>query len=257
MSSWLITCKNQKNRKAERKSTAARGPVTVDVDALWAQMFSGTTTAVTTTITTTKNPAPASTLAPSTAELKQDASDTGLTRARAQAPTTNDGTGMVRIKRVYNFAGKVHTEEKLVARDSAEAKLYLASIGGEGEGEGESEDLLRQKRMPRKAFRSRFEPLLDGALAAPRRTDLDLGLSSARQRAEAGGAAVAAAKKLNTVEKSRLDWAGFVDREGIQDELALAGRSKDSFAARQDFLARSEARREADAWRARMAGRAA
>ena len=38
-------------------------------------------------------------------------------------------SNMIKIKRTYNFAGKVHTEEKLVARDSAEAKLYLASLG--------------------------------------------------------------------------------------------------------------------------------
>ena len=47
--------------------------------------------------------------------------------AAAAAPepikaSTADPPDMVRIKRKYNFAGKVHTEEKLVPRDSAEAK---------------------------------------------------------------------------------------------------------------------------------------
>ncbi len=64
------------------------------------------------------------------------------------------------------------------------------------------------------------------------------------------------AKKLNTVEKSRMDWAGYVDREGIQDELALAGKSKDSFAERQQFLARSEIRMEDEPRRERLAGKA-
>ena len=59
-----------------------------------------------------------------------------------------------------------------------------------------------------------------------------------------------------TVEKSRMDWAGFVDKEGIKDELALAGRAKGSYAERQDFLARTEARREDDARRLRLAGKA-
>ena len=53
-----------------------------------------------------------------------------------------------------------------------------------------------------------------------------------------------------------MDWAVFVDREGIKDELALAGKSKHSFAARQDFLARSEALREDEARRLRMTGKA-
>ena len=52
-----------------------------------------------------------------------------------------------------------------------------------------------------------------------------------------------------------MDWAGFVDREGIKDELEVAGKSKDSFAARQDFLARSEAVREEEVRKLRVAGR--
>ena len=63
------------------------------------------------------------------------------------------------------------------------------------------------------------------------------------------------AKKLNTVEKSRMDWAGYVDKEGFKDDLELASKSKASYAARQDFLARSEAIREEDARRARQATR--
>ena len=31
-------------------------------------------------------------------------------------------------------------------------------------------------------------------------------------------------KKINVVEKSAMDWAGFVDKEGIQDELDAAGK---------------------------------
>ena len=52
-----------------------------------------------------------------------------------------------------------------------------------------------------------------------------------------------------------MDWAGYVDKEGIKDELELAGKSKTSFVSRQDFLARSEARREEEARRARLAGK--
>ena len=65
----------------------------------------------------------------------------------------------------------------------------------------------------------------------------------------------AQAKKLTTVEKSRMDWAGYVDKEGIKDELELAGKSKDSYMAREDFLAKSEARREEDTRKARMSVR--
>jgi len=159
---------------------------------------------------------------------------------------------MVLIKRTIKFAGKVQHEEKLVARDSAEARLYLASQAAADAEIADADEPA--KRTLRKAFRSAYEPVLEPALlASGRRADLDLGVA-VRLRARDGKAQ--AATKLNTVEKSRLDWAGYVDREGLKDELALAGRSKESYAHRQDFLARSEARREEDARTARMAARA-
>jgi hypothetical protein len=148
---------------------------------------------------------------------------------------------MIRIKRTYNFAGRVHTEEKLVPRDSAEAKLYLASQSHEVPVDG------LEKRVTRKAFRSAFEPQME---LLPHRSDLNLGMAA---RIKAGKEAQA--KKLNVVEKSRMDWAGYVDKEGIKDELELAGKSKDSYMAREDFLAKSEAFREEDSRRARLAGK--
>jgi hypothetical protein len=155
---------------------------------------------------------------------------------------------MIKIKRTYNFAGKVHTEEKLVQRDSAEARLYLASQGENGAAAAAEEADEPDKRMPRKAFRSAFEPV---AVEPGQRSDLNLGMASRLQARQDKDKA----RKLNTVEKSRMDWAGFVDKEGIKDELALAGRAKGAFADRQDFLARSEARRDEEARRVRIASK--
>jgi hypothetical protein len=45
------------------------------------------------------------------------------------------------------------------------------------------------------------------------------------------------AAKLNVLEKSRLDWAGFVDKEGIQDDLKQF--NKDGYIERQEFLKRT------------------
>ncbi|KAL1613707.1 swr complex subunit [Diplodia seriata] len=52
------------------------------------------------------------------------------------------------------------------------------------------------------------------------------------------------AQKLNTVDKSRLDWAGYVDKEGIADELDEYGRAKEGYLGRMDFLSRVDERRE-------------
>ena len=47
------------------------------------------------------------------------------------------------------------------------------------------------------------------------------------------------------MDKSRHDWAGFVDQEGIAEELDEYGRSKQSYMSREDFQSRMEERREA------------
>ncbi|QYS98853.1 SWR1-complex protein 5 [Trichoderma simmonsii] len=223
----LIKTRRQRAaEKEERQYAANRGPVTVDIDAIWAEMLSGGTPAA----------------GQQGNEEGKLANGNETAAANENADLKEDESAMIRIKRTYNFAGRVHTEEKLVARDSAEAKLYLAS-----QGEDALPDSLPIKRLTKKAFRSAFEPIAEGMTG---RSDLNLGLA-ARMKA----ANEAQAKKLNTVEKSRMDWAGFVDKEGIKDELALAGKSKDSYASRQDFLARSEAMREGEARKARVAGR--
>ncbi|KAG5963023.1 swr complex subunit [Claviceps cyperi] len=221
--------------KEERKYTVNNEPVTIDVDALWAQMMSGK---------------PAKPNKPSQAAPTTDKIDSAVAQGASDshaAPSPDaPPSDTIHIKRTYNFAGKVHTEEKVVARDSAEAKLYLATRQGK-EAPPTDSDASAMKRITKKAFRSAFEPSLD---LGPGRTDLNLGLAA---RMQAGREAQA--KKLTTVEKSRMDWAGYVDKEGLQDELVLASKSKDSYAARQDFLARSEAIREDDARKARQSAR--
>ncbi|GKT88373.1 SWR1-complex protein 5 [Colletotrichum tofieldiae] len=231
------------HRKEERKAAAASGPVTVDVDAIWAQMLAGQPEAATPPTGEEKTADEVDPLVSKQPGAEADA------RQRDEAQG-GDPSEMIRIKRTYNFAGKVHTEEKLVARSSAEAKLHLASLGKDAPPDAVAADAENEepKRVLKKAFRSAFEPIIE---VVNQRSDLNLGMTvriKAREKE-------AQAKKLNTVEKSKMDWAGFVDKEGLKDELELAGRAKGSYAERQDFLARSEAKRDEEARRARLAGR--
>ncbi|KAI0480882.1 bucentaur or craniofacial development-domain-containing protein [Xylariaceae sp. FL0804] len=254
--------------KAERKSHAVTGPVTIDVDDLWAKM-------------TAVPVIPPKQNAKQQEEEREDQQQQPTGKDHDAEGTTTGGNpkapphmgnagdtasreppAMIKIKRTYNFAGKVHTEEKLVARDSAEARLHLASrdprqsAAGEGTADDDDDDNGDgiPKRQPRPAFRSAFEPVVEGL--ATGRVDLDLGLGARLRLREAAAAQQGrGAKRVNVVEKSRMDWAGFVDRAGIKDELELAGKSKQSYAHRQDFLARVEANREEEARRARMAER--
>ncbi|KAI2470423.1 BCNT-domain-containing protein [Annulohypoxylon bovei var. microspora] len=227
--------------KTEKKLRTATGPVTVDVNDLWAQMTAAPLIPSNTDIETEKE----------NQQPTQDDGD-GLPKGTRDKPQQDkdregDPSTMIKIKRTYNFAGKVHTEEKSVPRDSAEAKLYLASQDPKVAEDVEAEE-GQPRRKPRKAFRSIFEPMIEGL---SQRADLNLGMNARLQLREQ-----AKAKKLNVVEKSRMDWAGFVDKEGIKDELELAGKSKESYVNRQDFLDRVAANRDEEARRARIAGRA-
>jgi hypothetical protein len=246
----LIKTRRQRaQEKVEKQYVTAQGPVTIDVDALWQQMLNDTSAPM--TLTTHDEPPP--TVQDGANNSAQASPDKQLRADEGVAAQQQDAPAMIRIKRTYNFAGKVHTEEKLVTRDSAEAKVYLASLGEDVDPDALAvavDDQQPTKKMPRKAFRSRFEPITDQQI---QRSDLKLGMGVRLKAREQ--AAQKDAKKLNTVEKSRMDWAGYVDKEGIQDELVLAGKSKTSYAARQDFLARSEAVREEEARRVRLAGK--
>lgn len=215
---------------------ATTAAATVDVDALWAKMISGKI----------EDPKPIEMTGASETET-----DTGLKEVET-APDTSEGASdeMVTIKRTYNFAGKIHTEEKTVPRDSAEARLYFESHPDATNLNDTPAASQRPKRPPRKLKKSMFEPAME---PLPPRTDLHFGLTARRMASvKAEMEAGENAKKLNTVEKSKMDWAGFVDKEGIRDELVTAGKAKEGYLGRQDFLARVDEKREEESRRGRV-----
>lgn len=146
---------------------------------------------------------------------------------------------MVKIKRTYKFAGELITEEKLVPKDSAEAKLFLSEANGETATTTQVEDTdskksaLKLRRPLRKA--SRFDPNPVGLIKK------NWEKPAVDPAGENGGAT---GPKLNTVEKSKLDWATYVDQAGIKDELNVHSRAKEGYLGRMDFLGRVEAKRE-------------
>jgi len=122
-------------------------------------------------------------------------------------PASTDDT--IKIKRTYEFAGQTITEEKEVAKDSAEAKAYLASIHtAVSTSTTTTQSTKPTARRPVKR-KSNLEEMAKGGRPA----------------------------KLNVLEKSRLDWAGFVDKEGIHDDLKRF--NKDGYVERQEFLKRT------------------
>ncbi|KAJ6256071.1 hypothetical protein Dda_9163 [Drechslerella dactyloides] len=135
------------------------------------------------------------------------------TRTETTATIPAEKDGMITIKRTYEFAGETVTEEKQVPANSFEARAYLSSLQTAVMPSASTPTPAKPLRRPmRKA--SKFDPGI-------------------------GGGATKKATKLNSLEKSRLDWAGFVDKEGIGEELDKKRREGgDSYLERQDFLGR-------------------
>ncbi|KAL3467554.1 bucentaur or craniofacial development-domain-containing protein [Aspergillus heterothallicus] len=233
----------------ERKPLAKIDGATIDVDALWAQMNAGDSSlGLGPSQTAQRNEADAPNGDKSEDTEMRD-QKTATQAAHDKRTHTQQPDEMIKIKRTYKFAGEMITEEKLVPRDSAEAKLFLS---GEQEGEvtaATEEDManasttVKLRRPLRKT--SRFDPNPTGAIKK----------SWEKQPVtEPGQDENARGPKINTVEKSRLDWAAYVDRAGISDELRVHSKAKEGFLGRMDFLDRVDAKREEERRNARLKG---
>lgn len=228
------------SRQEERKPLAKIEGATVDVDALWEQM---------------NRPDSDAGLRPS--QVQQDtqptpeadrAADVDMQDEAAPEPEEQMRHGqyeqqMIKIKRTYKFAGDMITEEKIVPKDSAEAKAFLSSGENVEIADVDAVAAANAARNLRRPLRkiSRFDPNPNGTI---------------KKSWEKQPAAVEAASgpKINTVEKSRLDWAQYVDQAGIKDELRTHSKAKEGYIGRMDFLGRMEARREEEARQARLKG---
>ncbi|KAI4773245.1 BCNT-domain-containing protein [Aureobasidium sp. EXF-3400] len=243
--------KTRAQRRAEKQERqeyqkASTDNVTIDVDALWASM--------------TAKP-----IRPSRDQPKpeQDTNTKDAAPEKAKSKDTQadeDEHGMITIKRSYDFAGQKVTEEKRVHKDSAEAKLFLANNDPTKQTKPRSpspkDDQLTLRRPLRRA--SKFEPNPTGEvrglpperqrLRTPSRADVLAQQKRLEEEAKKGKAV-----KLNTVQKSAIDWAAHVDEEGLKDELDEYGRSKQGYIGKMDFLRGVHGKKEEEERKARMA----
>lgn len=120
----------------------------------------------------------------------------------------------VKISRTYEFAGETIREEKMVDADSEEAKAHLNSTK------------LAQKQQ-------------DCSDKPPVST-----LRRKRKRASLLDAVItnSSKAKLSTLEKSRLDWASYVDKNKIGEELKY--KNKNGYLEKQDFLSRVDSKQD-------------
>ncbi|KAL3448687.1 bucentaur or craniofacial development-domain-containing protein [Aspergillus insuetus] len=233
----------------ERKPLAKIDGATIDVDALWAQMNAADSNIGSASSQTAERTEAATTDGEKNEDTEMRDSENSTQVAQEKRSQTQQPDEMIRIKRTYKFAGEMITEEKLVPRDSAEAKLFLS---GEQDGEitaATESDMangsitVKIRRPLRKV--SRFDPNPTGAI---KKSWEKQPVTDAGQDENARG------PKINTVEKSRLDWAAYVDRAGISDELRVHSKAKEGFLGRMDFLDRVDAKREEERRNARLKG---
>lgn len=154
---------------------------------------------------------------------------TNAAGAEAYDPMAED---MISIKRTYVFAGETVTEEKVVPRSSAEAGLHLQSQNAATKPTVSSSGKPLRRPLKR---RSRFDPPPESETTRTAGSPPSSGLGSKDK-----------GRKLNTIEKSKMDWAGYVDQAGIKEELMVAEKAKDGYLGKMDFLGRVDAKREGE-----------
>lgn len=133
---------------------------------------------------------------------------------------------MITIERTYKFAGEIIHEKKQAPISSAVAKEYLNSLKFDANKTQGSNDTSKtsNENSNNKATTEDDKPKLRRPLKRP--PILEEIISGALK------------PKLSTLEKSKLDWVQYVDKEGISDELQY--NKKDGYLAKQDFLSRVE-----------------
>ena len=222
------------NRESNSKRLGTSEAATIDVDNLWQRLASAPS----------KPAAPPP--GPDDPETESKATEAALNDTR---PSADASTDMIAIKRTYNFAGTTTTEEKLVPRESAEARLFLSTKPVKALKQPTANSSTPPKSVRRPLRRpSRFD---DSNPAPTSLLKTTASIKSHLAPAAASNAGMSAVQrklgqgqKLNTVEKSRLDWAGYVDKEKLKDELDVAEKAKGSYLDRMEFLGRSEQARE-------------
>ena len=160
----------------------------------------------------------------------------------------------ITIPHTYTFAGETHTSTKSVPITSPEAVAYLAKKNAPTTlpvGPTLRRPLARKNLLEPNPTR------LIKNIPAPRRADLPasiggVGAAIALAKGVKGRAERKAEVKLNTVEKSKLDWNEEVEREGLREELIRAERSGTTYLGRMEFLGRVDEGREEMERRARL-----
>lgn len=226
----------EKTARKQRKRTGM-GAVTIDVDKLWEEL---------------KNIPVGRTSSP----LAQDVEVVGDDDEHRQE-NIRLGDDMITIKRRIKYAGEVTEVEEIVPRSSKSGQEYLKEHPEADPNYRHRDSIKTDIRRPLKRP-SMFEPnptaIVKGVPPeklrpkAPSRLDVLLAEKKAEKERRLR------AENMTTVQKSALDWKGFVDQHGLREELNEYGKSKRGYLEREKFLGRADLAREIAARDARLKG---
>ena len=222
--------KDRADRKSVRLATATNS--TIDVEKLWESMNRPGGSRKLAEILS-KDPSQENPLIQqkNSEPLKVQANDDRNHSSGNDVHLRRSSEELVIIDETYEFAGQVHHEKRAVPKSSEQAKLWLrekASRNTDARFPGDEPIRKPLRRI------SRFDPNVDNLDHYKQRWEKT---TQQGQKKKVG--------KLNTVEKSKLDWAAHVDQEGLQDELTEHAKTKGAYLARMDFLGHVQQRTNA------------
>lgn len=172
-----------------------------------------------------------------------------------QAPARIERT--VTIPHTYIFAGETHTSTKTVPASSPEALAYLSS---KSKSSAKATGPTLRRPLARKGLLDPNPGSLIKNRTVPPRADLPPSIGGNGARYLSTDTKTHEGKenklKLNTVEKSKLDWEAEVERQGMREELEKAEKSGTSYLGRMEFLGRVEGGEEEERRRARRGEKA-
>ena len=146
---------------------------------------------------------------------------------------------LVKVTRTFKFAGDIISEEKWIPKSQYEKEQQQ-------ESEKNKEDEEKQAKTEAVAVVS-AKPVFKGKLGGVP------GRKKPSRLADMAASVGLKPTKLNTLEKSKMDWNSYVSKEGIRDELTH--HNKDGYMEKQGFLDRSREKAESDLKAARKANR--
>lgn len=246
--------------KAERKEKkrVVGGEVTIDVEQIWKELNS--------VPVGRPPPPPPAPVADAAAEAENKAD--GETQNTATTTTTTTTPETLTIRRRIEYAGEVTEVTEQVPLNSKQAQQYLrehpeadpthrpsSSSTTTNNPDKTTPTLLRRPTKRPSLFEPNPTATVKGVAPdrlrprTPSRLDV---LQAEKKRAAENQRK---AEKMSTVQKSALDWKGFVDSDrAVREELDVYGKSKEGFLAREDFLGRADLARVEMGRRARLKG---